>query len=388
MRDQAATRAFVFVSVCAASSSLAGCAGPSDPTIDLASRLPVLDVPGVAAGIIKGDELVWSDAAGMADIENKRAATTTTIFAWASVSKTVTATALMVLYDEGKFGLDDDVDKYLPFAVNNPNCPSKPITFRQVLSHVSSITDNGDVYDASYSEMGGDSPIALGTFLESYFVPGGANYDAAENFDEDCPGTYNDYSNIAIGLAGFLVERISGKPFDQFVRERVFMPLGMTDASFHLAGLDKTRVAMPYEPAQTGGGFEAVGHSGFPTYPDGLLRTTVPQLARFLAMFMNDGELEGMRILKASTVQEMRRVQFPDLDEDQGLIWYYTSYGSFDRVLGHDGEDDGTSSMMFYDPATQTGALLVANGIWADDDENQPGADRLLADLLSAAQRY
>jgi CubicO group peptidase (beta-lactamase class C family) len=358
----------------------------NEPAIDLETRRPALKVPGLAAGITKGDELVWTGAAGLANIAEQRRVTTDTIFQWASVSKTVTGTALMMLYDEGKFALDDDVEPFLPFAVTNPHCTSKPITFRQLLTHVSSIIDNEDVYDDSYSATSGDSPIPLGTFLESYFVPTGKNYDADDNFDTDCPGTYYEYSNIAVGLAGHLVERISGKPFDQFVRERIFLPLGMTETSFHLANLDESNVAMPYEPA--GHDFMAVGHSGYPTFPDGLLRTSVPHLARFLMMFANDGELDGVRILEAATAAEMRRIQFPALDETQGLIWFYADYGSH-HVLGHDGEDDGTSSMMFFDPASKTGVLLVANGIWYDDvTEESLAADNLVADLLSEANGF
>jgi CubicO group peptidase (beta-lactamase class C family) len=299
------------------------------------------------------------------------------------VSKTVTANAAMMLYDEGRFGLDDNIDDYLPFSVENPNCAGTPITFRQLLTHTSSILDNIPIYEASYTI--GDSPIALGDFVRGYVEPGGAYYDADENFADECPGTIDDYSNVAIGLLGYLVEQIAGQPFDQFCRDRIFAPLGMTDTSFRLADLDEAKVAMPYD--RTSGHFVAHGHSGFPTYPDGLLRTSVPHLARFLAMNADLGDLGGTRILTESTAREMRRIQVPDLDDTQGLIWFYDDFGTHLDLLGHDGDDPGTSSLMFYDPTTGDGALLVANGYWYDADDDSPEADAVLTALFDEAGR-
>jgi CubicO group peptidase (beta-lactamase class C family) len=328
---------------------------------DVADQLDVLGVPGVSVGIIKDGQLMCTAVAGMADIEAARPVTPDTVFAWASVSKTVTGTAAMVLFDDGHFALDDDIDEHLPFSARNPNCPAQPITFRQLLTHTSSIVDNDAIYDAGYTI--GDSMIPLGEFVEGYVVPGGAYYDAAENFDEACPGQVNDYSNVAIGLLGHLVAEISGMPFDRFCRERIFTPLGMDETSFHLAELDEANVAMPYD-GESPATFVALGHQGFPTYPDGLLRTSVPHMARFLAMSAELGEYEGERILAESTAQEMRRIQFPELDDTQGLVWFYDPD---ETRLGHDGDDPGTSSLLFFDPTDGTGALVVSNGVWPED---------------------
>lgn len=359
--------------------------GPDVPTCstDVAGALAGLRVPGVSAAIVKHGAVACTAVAGSARIETDQAVTPDTIFAWASVSKTVTATAAMMLYDEGRFGLDDNIDDYLPFAVENPNCAGTPITFRQLMTHTSSILDNVPVYEASYTI--GDSPIALGDFVRGYVEPGGAYYDADENFADECSGTIDDYSNVAIGLLGYLVEQIAGQPFDQFCRDRIFAPLGMTDTSFRLADLDEANVAMPYD--RSNGHFVAHGHNGFPTYPDGLLRASVPHLARFLAMNADLGDLGGMRILAEPTAREMRRIQVPDLDDTQGLIWFYDDFGTHLDLLGHDGDDPGTSSLMFYDPATGDGALLVANGYWYDANEDSPEADAVLAALFDEAGR-
>jgi CubicO group peptidase (beta-lactamase class C family) len=98
-------------------------------------------VAGLAACIVKSGRVVWNGNYGFADIARNKPVTDSTIFMLASISKTVTATALMQLYEAGRFQLDDSVNGHLPFAVRNPNFPSVPITFRMLLTHRSSIQD-------------------------------------------------------------------------------------------------------------------------------------------------------------------------------------------------------------------------------------------------------
>jgi CubicO group peptidase (beta-lactamase class C family) len=378
----------VACAACSASSSVndgsnndAGVVAVPTCRTDVAAALGAMHVPGVAAGIIKHGQLACTATAGMADIAAARAVTPDTVFAWASVSKTVTATALMILYDEGKFGLDDNIDAYLPFPVAIPACSTGHVTFRQLLTHTSSIVDS-PAYDASYDATG-DSSIALGDFLRSYLVPGGTRY-RTQNFVAGCPGTASRYSNVGAGLIGYLVEEISKTPFDRFARERIFEPLGMDESSYRLADLDVAHVAMPYDGASQAT-FVAHGHNGFPTYPDGLVRSSLPHLARFLAMFSQYGAYGQTRILTEATANEMRRRQVPTLDGVQAAIWFYANYGARKNLLGHDGDDPGTSSLMFFDPADGSGVLLVANGSWADDNDEQPAADALFGKLFDEA---
>ncbi len=341
---------------------------------ELASRLKALNVPGLAVGTVKNGRLVCASGAGLANVEQKKPVSRDTVFAWASVSKTATAIAAMILYDRGKFRLDDDIDKFLAFQVRNPNCPAKPITFRQLLTHSSSIVDNENIYDASYTK--GDSPVALGDFVRGYVTPESDYYDR-NNFAGECPGEVSHYSNVGVGLLAYLVERISGTPFDKFSKEQLFSPLGMKDASFRLADLDLNNVAMPHR------GQVPLGHVGFPTYPDGLLRASVPSMARLLIMMANGGRYGDRRILKESSVKEMLRIQDSKLDRNQGLIWYR----EYKNLYGHNGSDPGTASLMFYDPKNTDGVLIVANGDWSGAHNESPEADRLLADLMSEPRR-
>ena len=349
---------------------------------NVAAQLNNVGVPGLSAGVIKNGRLVCTTVGGQAHIEEGRPVRPDTVFAWASVSKTVTGVAVMLLHQDGAIDLDDDINDHLPFSLRNPHCSGDAITFRQILTHSSSLID-GDAYDELYTI--GDSPISLSEFVQAYFLPDGDYYDE-DNFDTDCPGEYNEYSNTAFGLLGFLVERVSGMTFDQFCQQRIFGPLGMDQTSFHLANLDPSQVAMPYEGGP--GNFSAHGHVGFPTYPDGLLRTSVPNLAKFLAMFANGGIYNGQRILSQASVDEMMRLQTPDLDDTQGLAWYYDDFGDRTDIVGHNGGDPGTSSQMFFDPADGAGVLIVANGDWYNRNGDSPEADAILEALFEESEDH
>ena len=358
-----------------------GGVGGSDTSVttcstDAAAALSALGVPGVSIGIVKDGRLACTGVAGMADIEQARPVAPDTVFAWASVSKTITATAAMILVDDGAIGLDDEINDHLPFTVDNPHCPESAITLRQLLTHTSSVID-GPAYDASYTV--GDPEVSLGDFLQGYLVPGGAAYSASDNYDYDCAGTYTEYSNVAVGLLGHVVEVVAGVPFDQFCRERIFTRLGMSETSFHLAGVTLDNVAMPYNVE--GGELVANGHVGFPTFPDGSLRTSVTHLARFLAMSAELGVYNGERIVTEASAQAMREIQNAELDDAQSLIWYY----DHDGLLGHNGSDPGTSSDMFFDPSSGAGVLIVANGDWYGEQDDAAAVDQLLADLFSEA---
>jgi CubicO group peptidase (beta-lactamase class C family) len=139
------------------------------------------DIPGLAALVIRNNEVVLNQGYGLADIDRRVSVTPDTDFLISSCSKPIGATALMQLYDQGKFGLDDDINKYLPFSVRNPHFAQTPITFRELLTHTSSLA--GDWVDANgnWSTKPGDPTVSLAEFFRSYFTPG-TPYYRPENF--------------------------------------------------------------------------------------------------------------------------------------------------------------------------------------------------------------
>ncbi len=330
-------------------------------------------IPGLSAVVVRGGAVVWAKTYGFADVANQVPVTTDTLFMLASVSKTVTATAMMRLVEDGEIVLDAPIDPYLPFVVRNSSFPNIPITVRMLLTHTSSIADGPYAYD---NYVQGDSPIPLETFLAGYFSPGGSSYDP-ENFLDAQPGAAYEYTNEGTALVGLLVQRISGQSFESYCADRIFTPLGMTDTAWRLAGLDVSRVAFPYAYDRPTRSYRSYGHYGYPDVPNGALRSSAPQLAKFLLMFMNGGVYNGTRILSVATVDSMRMPQVPDLDPNQGLMWFSERVRGHDLV-GHNGGDDGVSTAMFYEPDTGIGIIVLANG---DGD----GADRVLARMIRLA---
>ena len=129
-------------------------------------------VPGVSVSIVKDQHIVWEKYFGYADVDDEVLVDEETMFILSSVSKTITATALMQLWEQGFFGLDDNINSYLPFEVIHPDHPFLEISFKMLLSHTSGIKDNWSVMN--YYD--GDSELELGYYLEEYLTPGGQFY--------------------------------------------------------------------------------------------------------------------------------------------------------------------------------------------------------------------
>lgn len=319
-------------------------------------RVEAGHIAGLSAALVKDGEVVCCGSYGYANIEQKLIVDKATTFKLASISKTITAVAIMQLWEQGKFNLDDDVNLYLPFSVRNPHYPVVPVTFRQLLTHTSSIRYNDPVIDGMY--VLGDSPIPLSEYLPNYLCPGGDYYYPDENWWDFPPGTQFDYGTIGTALLGYLVERISGQPFNQYCDANIFIPLDMSDTSWFLTGVDLNRLAMPY--TFDGDKYSPYGHTGCPNYPSVQLRTSAAHLGHFLLAFMNGGEFGGVRILQAATVELMRTPQIPDLNPGQGLIWVITTMGER-TLIGHSGGQPGISTYMYYCPADNSGVIILCN---------------------------
>ena len=270
-------------------------------------------IPGLAACIVKAGQVVWSRGYGWADIAKRVPMDPVlTVQNIGSISKTVVATAVMQLWEKGKFQLDDDVNEQLPFAVRSPSHPDTPITYRLLLTHRSGIADSL-AYSSSYAC--GDPSLTLDSWINGYLTPGGHYYHKSDNFRPWKPGDKRDYSNLGFGLLGYLVERVSGIPFAQYTKTHIFVPLGMKRTGWHLSEIDRAQHAVPYAPVADGDNpdeelesYRKFGLLGgepvrdpvsgthrplclysFPNYPDGSLRTSVSQLARLLLSYIGDG---------------------------------------------------------------------------------------------------
>ena len=311
-------------------------------------------ITGLSASIVIDEEVVWQNVYGYANIEENKPVVNETLFKIGSVSKTLTATCLMQLYEQEYFDLYDPINNYLPFNVIHPLYPSTDITFHMLLTHSSGINDN---WDYMFTFVG-DAPISFQTFLEEYLVPGGLYYNENDNFCTWEPGTSYKYTNIGVALVGYLVETISGVNFTTYTENFLFSPLGMNESGWYLRDLDESHIAMPYH--WNGTDYEAYGHIGWIDVPAGDLRTSSPQLINFLTMFINNGSYNLQEILDSATVEMMLTPQLP-FNQNLGLIWWKSNIGG--RIVwGHGGSDYGARAQMQFDPESKIGVVVLTNG--------------------------
>jgi len=337
--------------------------------------------PSLSACIINGDEITWSNGYGFYDLDNRKSATENTIYNIASISKTITGTALMQLYDQGLFDLDEDVNNYLPFNLRNPNFPDDEITFRMLLSHSSSL--NSDLINYYWLNFSADPPFSFYPYpwLEEHLIPGGKWYYSGRWSSTYRPGEYSMYANINFDIISYLVELISGENFIDYCKEHIFVPLEMYNTNFNLSGLNIDNVAIPYhyhngEYLQINELSYMLGESTPPDkywrirmYPAGGLYTTVNDLSHFFIAHMNDGVWNGIRILEEETVEEMHSIQppgnhDPNTDSYYGLAWTIgiNPSGFKVNISGHGGGSYGVHTWMYYIPTENIGVIYFTNG--------------------------
>jgi CubicO group peptidase (beta-lactamase class C family) len=311
------------------------------------------EIPALAVLIYEGETIRYERYLGQSDIENNLELTQDDIFLMASVSKMVTGVALLQLYENGEFDLDENINDYLPFNITIPN-QTVPITFRMLLTHTSSIED-GPNAELFYS-YGEDSPLALKTYMEKYLLPNGEYYDESDNFYNYEPGTGYNYSNMASALIGVLVEEVTDENFRDYCRENIFQPLGMNDTYWSLneALLSNKTLVNPYNED-----VEAIEHYSFPDYPNGALRSTARDMMRILSALGQNGTFNNHQLLNENTVSEMLSIQIPSLDETMGLHAFLLD--DENNIWGHNGSEQGVSSEVGFNKVNKVGVIVLSN---------------------------
>jgi len=293
--------------------------------------------PSIAAGIIYDDNLVWSKGYGFYDLENQKNTNEDILYLQASVSKTVTATALMQLYEKGFFELDDDVNDYLPFNLRNPNHPEDPITIKMILSHRSSLADD-NLYWIALSYLPGDPDVKGFPYpwLEDYLVPGGNGYSSS-TWSDAKPGENFYYANIGFSIIAYLVEIFSNQNFNEYCKENIFEPLQMYNSSFRLRDHNISNIAVPYE-YKNGEYFRHPHYGIHILYPSITLRTSIEEFSHFIIAHMNGGIWNNVRILEEETVNLMHTTHFPtQASYNYGLGWFISYQENGNKIVSHSG---------------------------------------------------
>jgi len=332
---------------------------PASPEVTEAMQ-PYLDSYKIAGinGIIadKEGKVHYKNLLGYADVEAKKPMSDDNLFWIASMTKMFAGASIMMLVDEGKVSLDDPVTKFIPqlskwmvVAEKDTNHVllkplERPVTIRHLLSHTSGLTSSSELQH----ETGADSTPLKARALSS--VTGPLQWQ---------PGEKYQYGNQGMNVAARVVEIVSGMPYEKFLQERFFDPLGMTETTFWPSDAQVARLANAYGPNKDKSGFAKGGLNlftkplsdrvhRFPEAAGGLFSTT-HDVFRYGLMLANNGELDGKRYLSPAAMDELRKEQ-----TGKTKVNYSLGYHLRNGMFGHDGADGTDLSVN-----PQTGMIAV-----------------------------
>lgn len=341
-------------------------------------------LPGASFGIIVDGALVFSGNVGVRDVASKAPVDEDTIFRIASMTKSFTAAAIVKLRDEGKLSLDDPAEKHVPelSSLLHPSKDSPRITVRHLLSHSAGFPEDNPW---------GDRQLAIPDEEMSRWMRAGVPFSTA-------PGTEYEYSNYGFAILGQIVQRVSGRPYDVFMRDEVLAPLGMTSTSFEMRDVPAARMAKGYrwsgpltpptpqmtKTPQSAGGWTPepmLAHGSFGAM--GGLWTSTRDLAKWvafmLAAFPPRDEADRGPVARAS-VREMQQVwrstrataTRPAVDAPSALNAGGYGYGlrishtcAFGRLVAHGGGLPGFGSQMQWLPDYGVGIIAMGNVTYA-----------------------
>ena len=296
---------FTFASLLA---TLCACPLPAAPVLPgigsaMEEMISRREIAGAVTMVVTADRVLHREATGAADMAAGRPMPADALFWIASMTKPVTGAAILVLQDEGKLSVDDPVARHIPefAALKAPSGQPAGLTIAQILSHTSGL-----------GEASGPAAMEARTLAD--LVP--VWLAARMQFE---PGSQWRYCQSGINLAGRIVEVVSGKSFDAFVRERIFDPLGMKDATFYPDEGQRSRIATAYARKKDTGVLEPAparaefGRPGRPPLGNAGMFCTADDYARFCQMLLGGGVRDGKRVLSAKAVKVLSSVVTGDL---------------------------------------------------------------------------
>jgi len=331
-----------------------GPAAGQPPAYDLAKTKTVLTgmieqairergVPSISIALVRGDSIVWKAAFGYANVRTKTPATPETIYSTGSTFKSATATALLQLVEAKKLDLDAPVNNYLgEIRIQDRLQSEKPVTTRHVLTHWSGLTAGAVTKPLWGRELPKSLPAMVATL-----------------YSVRPPEAKWEYNNFAYGMAGLLVEKISGQEYEAYLLEKVLRPLGVTTPHPVYPSPEMVELmALPYGPGGAAGKPTPVAQVHFDVYPAGDVYLTAEDMARFLAMHLNNGTFRGTRVISEASAQ---LAHTPAFGGDYGFGWSVRKDPNGHTVIAHSGGIPGQSSMMVGDLDAKVGVYYMSN---------------------------
>jgi CubicO group peptidase (beta-lactamase class C family) len=309
------------------------------------------DIAGGVISVVKDGKVLFEKGYGYADVAKKKPVSPEdTLFRPGSVSKLFTGTAVMQLVEQGRLDLDRDVNDYLDFKF--PATYAQPVTLRRILTHT-----------AGFEEVAKDLFTRTPSSLSQYIV----THVPARIY---APGTMGAYSNYGVALAGYVVHRVSGEPFDQYVTNHIFKSLGMVHSTFSQPLPPSLAPLMSdgYEVASGGSKpFEEIHAS-----PAGALSTSGDDMTHFMIAHLQDGHYGDVQILRAETAQLMHSRQYAGDPALNGIaISFFEESRNGHRIIGHGGDTMYFHSDLHLILDANVGFFISVNSAGRDDFDHR-----------------
>jgi CubicO group peptidase (beta-lactamase class C family) len=327
------------------------------------------NLPGFALSIIKDNKIQFEKGFGFANKETKTPFTSENILPVGSVSKTFIGFSVMKAIDLGYFTMETDINTILPFKIVNPHHPTKIITINSLVTHTSGLIDNEKFYIQAYNE-GKKPSLELAKYLKEYYSSNGKFYTKS-NFDKSIKTTYN-YSNIASALTAYLIEIKANMTFADFTKKYIFEPLQMNNSHWFYDDAFASKYATLYQVDKPDYSFKELENKdgslkpySCATYPDGSLKTTTQDLAKYLIEMLKGYEGKS-DLLSKSSFETLFKKQFDEStmplnmnpkEPNRAVFW---GYNKKDKLI-HTGSDPGLAAFVSIDPKTKISRILLVN---------------------------
>src|SRR5262249_43203237 len=311
----------------------------------LPQQMAQMNVPGLAIALVDGDKLIWAEGFGTTECNGQTKVTADTLFNLASISKTYTATGFLIAVEKGLIKLDDPLKKYYPqFTVNSRFAADEAnrITCRHLLSHWSGLPQ-----EPPCGKLFNDLECPFADRIRSI----------SETWLKFPVGERYSYSNLGIDLIGYCLELRSGKPFDEFMNDELFRPLGMTSSTFnHKVAANHPSLAKPH----TRDSIWPV--MPIPITPAGGMYSTVKDMAKYISFHLAGGKIGGKQIFGENLLKEMYTPQFP-IDGQVGGYGLGVLSAPLRRGtrLFHGGGGTGYKTFQVWTPEYQVGVAVLMN---------------------------
>ena len=328
------------------------------------------DVPGMAIGIVKGDEVAYAKGFGVQSLETQTPVTLDTIFCVQSISKCFVATAVLQMVERGKLDLDAPLVQYLPYFQMDDE-RYRQITIRQALSHTSGMPD---MEESEYVEL--VTHPEYDDESAERFVRGLNNRKLIAS-----PGERFSYSNIAYNVLGDMLAKVAGNSFEEVMREHILIPSGMPNSTFMLADIPTNLLAVPHLRSP-----EMKVNPVYPYHradtPSSFLHTTVIDMCHWGSTALNRGSYLNQNILSPAGYDLMwtavaKRGSSPSMYEEMGLGWSLGHYKDVKTVC-HGGGGFGWNAFLLILPEKNCAAVILCN----EESNAHVRVTRAVADVL------